>query len=112
MNDFGKELWRTKNLLRLDYLFDLLLRQAFEHMTSLLRRLKRCAHRFFLSRPATRHDFEIRVNLLPQEFEALEKIQTRVGIIDDQETWLNASHSVRDARFIHNKAAFGFLGRS
>ena len=81
-------------------------------MTFLLRRLKRHAHRFFLSRPATRHDFEICVNLLPQKFEAHEEIQTRVGIINDQEAWLNASHSLRDARFIHNKAAFGFLGRS
>src|SRR6185503_9874333 len=110
MNDFGDEMIWAKDFLGLDNVFDSLLRQAFEHMTFFSRRLKRRAHRFFLSRPATRHDLEICVNLLPQKFETLEEIQTRVRIIYDEETWLNASHSVRDSLFIHNKAAFGFLG--
>jgi hypothetical protein len=46
--------------------------------------------------------------------EPFEKIQTRMGIINNQETWLNASHSFGDPSdiFIHNKTASGFFGGS
>src|SRR5258708_8089453 len=104
---------RTENLLRIDNLFDFLLRQSFEYMAFLPRGLKGVAHRLLLSRPAARHDSEICSNLLPHQPKPREKIQTRVGVVHNQKTWLNASHPICDQIeiLVHDEAAFISLCR-
>ena len=56
MDNFGNEMFRTKNFLRLDHLFDLFLRQTFQYMTFFFSHLKRIYNRILLSRPTARHD--------------------------------------------------------